>query len=360
MLLIWGNKNYRIAFQVGLFGLCAFVVWMMIPDQGHLIAIGGLAVLFLLNEICIFTPLRRLMHKWEKVAQVASAVAAKGDTTETVDPEPNTIQARLLQSVYNLRSRWEDAVSDKDQSSESGELVRERAAWQESEKEKDFLLKVVDCATLYSFLVVDMTGKIQSWNTGSENVFGWTKDEAIGRPVSFSFIKDDTGMAAKIQRKRSKQVMTDGKAIFTMRRRRKSGEEFPLHCTVTALKNDAGRVTGFLEIGRDVSKEVEKDNAIQGQIKTAQNLAARTEKIGDIVKAIDHIARQTNLLAVNAAVEAARAGEYGNGFSVVAEEIRELSRKSRESTREIDDLVGKIQIESRKVAKAKIEQIEVD
>ncbi|UCF95604.1 MAG: PAS domain S-box protein, partial [Desulfobacterales bacterium] len=144
-----------------------------------------------------------------------------------------------------------------------------------------------------------------SWNHGAQNIFGWTPEEAIKRPVAFTFVRDDSGQAAKIQRRRSKEVMSKGRAIFTMMRRRKNGEEFPLHCTVTALKNETGQIEGFLEIGRDVTDEVSKDQAIQEQIQTARELVEQLAKIDDIVRAIDHISRQTNLLAVNAAVEAA-------------------------------------------------------
>jgi methyl-accepting chemotaxis protein len=109
-----------------------------------------------------------------------------------------------------------------------------------------------------------------------------------------------------------------------------------------------------------VSEEVKKDRAIQDQIQTARSLAEKLEKIDEIVKAIDDIARQTNLLAVNAAVEAARAGEYGAGFSVVADEIRALSKKSGQSTDTISDLVSEIQMESHKIAQAKIDRIVID
>lgn len=227
------------------------------------------------------------------------------------------------------------------------------------DKEKQFFQKILDSASLYSFIVISMDGKVKSWNSGAESLFGWTKQETVGRPVSLTFIKDDTGEAAKIQRKRSKQVMTEGKAIFNMTRRRKNGEQFPLHCTVTALKDENGRVEGFLEIGRDLTVDVKKDKALQGQIQTAHDLAKSLKKIEGIVKSFETITLQTNILAINVAVEAARAGEAGAGFSVISGEMRTLSNNSSSAAKEIGQLVEEIRRESRKITETQIDWIEI-
>ncbi|MBT6763561.1 MAG: hypothetical protein HOA90_03385 [Prolixibacteraceae bacterium] len=65
--------------------------------------------------------------------------------------------------------------------------------------------------------------------------------------------------------------------------------------------------------------------------------------IGEISNTVSDIAEQSNLLAVNASIEAAKAGDQGKGFGVVAQEIKNLAERSKESTRQIQNIVGDIQ-----------------
>lgn len=91
---------------------------------------------------------------------------------------------------------------------------------------------------------------------------------------------------------------------------------------------------------------------IEESYSVVNDLNQKSSSINNILQTISGISEQTNLLALNAAIEAARAGEAGRGFAVVADEVRDLSSKTRESTCEIQDLLESLLKGSEHAAKA--------
>jgi methyl-accepting chemotaxis protein len=75
---------------------------------------------------------------------------------------------------------------------------------------------------------------------------------------------------------------------------------------------------------------------------TIRTLKEDSDRIGKIVEAIEEIANQTNVLAINASIQAARAGERGKGFAVIAAEVRKLAEQSNQSALEIKRLIGEL------------------
>lgn len=146
---------------------------------------------------------------------------------------------------------------------------------------------------------------------------------------------------------------------------------FPLIARALPLHDSSGKVIGGIGIGTSLEKAnrlfemaesfsaiVEQTAAsiddITGSITLLANrvndvssemkdVSISADKIGQISAVVKGISDQSNLLGLNAAIEAARAGEHGRGFSVVANEIRNLATNSKENVTEINNITNTIQ-----------------
>ncbi len=143
------------------------------------------------------------------------------------------------------------------------------------------------------------------------------------------------------------------------------------------IRNASGKIIGSIALGkRDWGNDIKAhsknlDVSFTNILKVIENLGQGVQTISDssskilievektnedmnktdeVLKFVENVAKQTNLLGLNAAIEASRAGEMGKGFSVVANEIRKLSTSSSQSIKEINIVLGELKNSTQNIA----------
>ncbi|WP_449376496.1 methyl-accepting chemotaxis protein [Bacillus safensis] len=230
----------------------------------------------------------------------------------------------------------------------------------------------------------NVTGEVLWVNDIFAKAMGYSKEEMIGlkhRQFCPPHIIEHTSYHMFWKRLREGQVFQEKVQRIT-----KNGSSLWLEATYSPVQDEEGTVVGVVKVATDITerehtmKQVVEDlkemsaklmeraevgiqhsqsvnasfdhiaNETDQNMSLLKGLTEQVESISSIAATINSISSQTQLLALNAAIEAAHAGSYGNGFSVVAAEIRNLATNSKEAIVKVDQYVKAIHAEVEKVS----------
>jgi PAS domain S-box-containing protein len=168
-----------------------------------------------------------------------------------------------------------------------GKLADERSQWLGS------IVESSDDAVVSK----NLDGIIASWNKGAERVFGYTAQEAIGRPITIVIPEDRQNEEVEILSRIRRGERIDH---FETIRRRKDGTLFPISLTVSPVKNAEGRIIGASKIARDVTEQKQS----REQIATlAREVEHRGKNLLASVQAIVNLSQADSSAALKQAIE---------------------------------------------------------
>ncbi len=201
-----------------------------------------------------------------------------------------------------------------------------------------------DLTSRLPLLSKDETGELANWFNqfigSTQSMIKVIKENAVSMyGVSDQTNQRTTAMSTSLQ----DQLDAVEQIVTAVTQMSSAANEVAQTCVRTADASKQGLEatrTGKEVIARSTTGVNNLGASILNSSKVIQELEQETVNINNILSTIQQIAEQTNLLALNAAIEAARAGEQGRGFAVVADEVRNLARRTQDSTGEIGNILN--------------------
>lgn len=229
----------------------------------------------------------------------------------------------LLAPLLRLKSWLEAHAEGRPVEEDFGERADELGEM--AEDIRDLVQKLSHEASHSTKLVDDIRETIKKISNLASSIYGISNDQAAGANEQASAVQESSTTSKEIA-VTAKEITSTALSVLEM-----------------AEKGSKACNQGMTSVKRAVDGMKDLQKQVQSIATRMVELGENSQKIGYVLQIIVEISERTNLLALNANIEAASAGEAGKRFGVVASEIRELATKTRDSTKDIKDLIDKIQ-----------------
>jgi methyl-accepting chemotaxis protein len=327
-----------------------------------LLALGGVGVVLGKQTV---TPLSELRDRAERMEE--------GDLSVDLETNRSDEFGRLYHSFGSMRDALRAQIQNAEEAKREAERERERI-----EQMHETLQQRADeyATVMQEYAAGDLTSRMEPAEDNEAmaaiaeefNEMAATIEEVVDRVDRFSTIvsasSEEVTASSQEVRTASEQVTESVQEISAGAERQHDSletvaeETEQLSTTIQEIATVSDEVAKLAERtvevgqkGRQAANEAiegmdEIEAESSGAVEEIQQLEAEMEKIGDVIEFISEIAEQTNMLALNANIEASRsadAEESGEGFGVVAEEVKELAEETKEAADEIQSHLERIQ-----------------
>ncbi len=257
----------------------------------------------------------------QQMAGAASRLA-QGDLTARVTPqsEKDVLGNAFRQMLLNLRSLIGQVQQSADQVASASQQLNMAAeqAGQAGQQVATTIQQVAQGTAQQTQSVTEATNNVEQLARAADGIARGAQEQAQGVQQTSDLINDMANIVGQVG-----QI---------------TGSVTGANARVTEAARHG--VTAVTQTGQGMETIRARTTSAAEKVK---EMGSRSKEIGRIVDTIDEIADKTDMLALNAAVEAARAGEHGRGFAVVADQVRKLSEDSKGATRDITELIERVQ-----------------
>ena len=287
-------------------------------NQLFVALVAAEVILFILLQVILFTALKKSLSPLGKLAEESDKLA-EGNFDIKVSYAQEDEIGRLVKSFNNIVKRLTYVVSD---------LQAKLGAFAQG----DFGSEIKEDENYKG----DFRPILNSLQEISTSLNSTLKNVHTSSSEVSSSAEQVSSMAQRISEGTTKQASSIAELSKTM-------EDITEQIRHTTKQAEKAQQLGVVS-GSHVETSNQKMTDMQGAM---EEITEKSKEISKIIKTIDDIAFQTNILSLNAAIEAARAGEAGKGFAVVADEVGNLAKKSQEAAQNtsllIEETIGAVQ-----------------